>query len=104
MGLYGLLKILLIAMVVWWLYKLLTRWLAKDDKPRQAAPPPPRPAPEDGKIEVMVQDPFCGTYIPQSEALTSIIAGQPVHFCSEKCRQGYLDALENTRNKTNQSR
>lgn len=92
MGLYGLLRILLIAAAVWWLYKLVRKWLDDDGKKKaKVSGQTESPA---GEVEVMVQDPFCGTYLPQSEALRSRIAGEDVHFCSEKCRQGYLDALE----------
>lgn len=91
MGLYGLLRVILIAMAIWWLYKLARRWLTGNPKPQGRVNPGPEPS--DGEIEVMVKDPFCGTYLPQSEALRSRIAGQYVHFCSEQCRQGYLDAL-----------
>lgn len=93
MGLTGLLRTLLIAVAVWWLYKVIRRWLDKDDHAKRTRV---RSAPDtsSGKIEVMVQDPQCGTYLPESEAIRTKISGEYVHFCSEKCRQGYYDALE----------
>lgn len=39
--------------------------------------------------EQMVQDPECGTYLPLSEALKAKVNGQPVYFCSRKCRSQY---------------
>ncbi len=39
--------------------------------------------------EDMVMDPNCGTYIPQSEALTRRVKGERFSFCSEKCYREY---------------
>ena len=38
-----------------------------------------------GVIDEMVQDPFCGTYIPKRESLGRVIEGQEYLFCSEEC-------------------
>ncbi len=35
--------------------------------------------------EKMVADPQCGTYLPQSEAISATIHGQQHYFCSKKC-------------------
>lgn len=37
--------------------------------------------------EQMVQDPQCGTYLPQSDAISATIRGTQYHFCSRKCRK-----------------
>jgi YHS domain-containing protein len=52
-------------------------------------PKPPTQSPE-GKGEKMVKDPQCGTYIPQSEALTGTLGGKTHHFCSPECRDKFL--------------
>ena len=38
-----------------------------------------------GVIDEMVQDPFCGTYIPRRESVRRVIAGQEHLFCSDEC-------------------
>ena len=35
--------------------------------------------------EDLVEDPFCHTYIPQSEAYRTTIEGRKVYFCSRDC-------------------
>ena len=38
-----------------------------------------------GVIDEMVQDPFCGTYIPRRESVRRVIEGQEHLFCSDEC-------------------
>jgi len=38
-----------------------------------------------GVIDEMVQDPFCGTYIPRRESVRRVIEGQEYLFCSDEC-------------------
>lgn len=41
---------------------------------------------ESGKvIDEMVQDPFCGKYVPRRDALRRAIKGEDFYFCSESC-------------------
>ncbi|MBW2108546.1 MAG: hypothetical protein JRI36_07775 [Deltaproteobacteria bacterium] len=42
--------------------------------------------------DIMVKDPFCQTYIPKREAIRTIIDGETVYFCSQECRDRYLEA------------
>ena len=42
-------------------------------------------------INEMVRDPVCGLYIRSDGAVALINNGQVVHFCSEKCRQKFLN-------------
>ena len=39
--------------------------------------------------EDMVLDPNCGTYVPRSDAVTKVIRGKKVYFCSNACRDAY---------------
>lgn len=43
-----------------------------------------------GAVNEMVRDPICGLYVPRDEALTLVGNGPTVHFCSEDCRNKYL--------------
>lgn len=38
----------------------------------------------------LVQDPQCGTYLPQDRAITVVAAGSPRHFCSTRCRDEWM--------------
>lgn len=37
------------------------------------------------KIDEMVRDPFCRTYIPLRDAKRKFIGGQEYYFCSKEC-------------------
>jgi uncharacterized protein len=88
MGLIGgLWRYLLIGLAVWILYRVLKRWLG-------GPPPAQRTNVGQGRarevVDVMVQDPQCGVYLPQHEALRATARGQERFFCSEACRDAYL--------------
>jgi YHS domain-containing protein len=45
-----------------------------------------------GRVQgVMVKDEICGTYIPREEALTERRDGAEHFFCSEECRQKFIE-------------
>ena len=44
---------------------------------------------ETPKGEDLVQDPFCKTYVPKSQAYAEI-DGKPHYFCSKECFEKYL--------------
>lgn len=37
----------------------------------------------------MVKDPVCGTFVVPGKALSLVVHGEPVYFCSEQCRSAY---------------
>jgi len=41
--------------------------------------------------DVLVQDPVCKTYIPQRNSLHVRRDNQVIYFCSEQCRDRYLE-------------
>ena len=44
-----------------------------------------------GKSVSMVRDRVCNTFLPESNALVSTIAGEKHYFCSERCRRKFLE-------------
>ncbi|PKN20596.1 MAG: hypothetical protein CVU71_02075 [Deltaproteobacteria bacterium HGW-Deltaproteobacteria-6] len=42
------------------------------------------------KGEDLVQDPFCRTYVPKSQAYLKEIEGRQQYFCSRECCEKYL--------------
>lgn len=40
--------------------------------------------------EEMVLDPVCGSYVPESSALSASRDGETAHFCSTECRDKFL--------------
>jgi YHS domain-containing protein len=88
----GLLRYLLIGLAVWILFRVLKGWLS--------GPPPGQRGGNVGQgqsreaVDLMVQDPQCGVYLPQEEALRATVQGQERFFCSEACRDAYLAATK----------
>ena len=41
--------------------------------------------------EDMVEDPYCGTFIPKSSAIKKKAGGEKLYFCSKECWQQYKD-------------
>ncbi|MGD9040789.1 MAG: YHS domain-containing protein, partial [Desulfobacteraceae bacterium] len=74
-------RIILLAVLAYILYRLVKGVFspkAKIDR-RKAG----------GVIDEMVQDPFCGTYIPRRESIRRVIEGQEYLFCSEECAEKF---------------
>ena len=44
--------------------------------------------------EDLVQDPFCKTYVPKSQAYVKEIEGRQQYFCSQNCCEKYLSGKE----------
>ena len=86
MGLWGLIKLVLIALLAWWLYKglrgLLAGGAARERRERRVEK-------DQEVLDVMVQDPQCGTYLPKSEAIRHWSKGKEYFFCSQKCRDDF---------------
>jgi hypothetical protein len=85
-------RYLLIALAVWLLYRLLRRWMTGFSSPGRDRVQG-QPGQAAGEImDVMVQDPQCGVYLPRHEALSAQTPEGQRHFCSEACRDAYLAA------------
>lgn len=65
--------------------------------------PPPRREPGDdsgkaarapvidpGADGDMIEDPVCHTYVDKASAVSAVVGGREVYFCSETCRDRYL--------------
>ncbi len=49
---------------------------------------------EHGKLEEMQKDPICGTYLPESQAVTLLYKREIFFFCSEECKNKFLELNE----------
>lgn len=59
-------------------------------QPRDTARPAGRRISSGRVDDVMVRDPFCGVYFPKREGVTAKVDGETLIFCSEDCRDRYL--------------
>jgi hypothetical protein len=83
------LRILVVLLVI----RFVLRFIASVTAGAKQAPP--RRKPQERIGGTLVRDPHCGTYIPQSAALTSGRGDQAVFFCSATCRDAWAAAHRN---------
>ncbi len=102
LGLSTLIRYALIAFAIWLLYKGVRRLLFGPPKrPRTAPWPGPfaRGRPENAEVmDEMVQDPACGVYVPRQQAVRARIKGKVHYFCSDECRQKFLNGQRHQEN------
>ena len=49
---------------------------------------------DDGTIDLLVNDPNCGKYIPKEKAIKIENHGEVYFFCSMKCAKEYIEKLD----------
>ena len=76
-------------LVVLFLIRLVLRLFGVTRGP---AIPRPRPRDVERSGGTLVQDPYCGTYLPQSRALSLGDGSNAKYFCSVACRDAYVAA------------
>ncbi|MBN2399818.1 MAG: YHS domain-containing protein [Candidatus Aminicenantes bacterium] len=79
------LNLVLLVLIVYSIFK----WIWRDDKSKQKKKPAP---PGEQTVEEMKQDPVCGTYVPASLAVTATHKGITLYFCSNACRDKFLES------------
>jgi YHS domain-containing protein len=47
--------------------------------------------------DVMIQDPFCEIYFPKKDGVHLRINGKDLYFCSEDCRDKFLEKYKKNR-------
>lgn len=86
MGGLGILwRFFLIGLVIWILYRTIRKLLGLNTAQSEKNEPK---TPE--VLDVMVQDPVCGTYFPQKEGIRLRHKGSDLYFCSKKCMDDFL--------------
>jgi uncharacterized protein len=81
----GLLRVILYALLAYIVYtfiRAIQKLGQKSHSPRQ----PKR------KTGLMVKDDVCSTYLPQEDAIKEIREGKEYFFCSQECRQKFLES------------
>lgn len=48
--------------------------------------------PDRSSVDEMLQDPLCGVYFPKGEGVSLMHNGKEIWFCSNECKNKYLDA------------
>lgn len=82
------LKLIILAVVGYVFYRALKSWMTPGaEQPLEGR--------SQGAVEVddvLVQDPVCKTYIAQRSAIALKTDGKTRYFCSEACRDRYLES------------
>ena len=76
------------------LIRLVLRAIFGDGRMQQqrGRGPAPAPRPLERAGGALVRDPQCGTYIPQSSAVSMRAGGETRQFCSTACRDAWAAA------------
>jgi YHS domain-containing protein len=84
---FNLIRFLIICALIYFSFKLI-KWIffsqvtADRDLPKHKV--------SAIKSEDLVEDPYCHTYVPMSQAYEASIEGQTIYFCSQKCFEKYI--------------
>ena len=78
---------LLATIIIFYFLFRIAKWLLLSSG-KTSEPLPNRQAPV--KTEDLVEDPWCHTYLPVSQAYQASIDGKTEYFCSEKCCNHFL--------------
>jgi YHS domain-containing protein len=81
----AMLRLIVAIVIVYLVYRLAKTFFLPSGKMRERFPGEPTPI--DG--EDMVQDPYCKTYIPLSNAYKASVDGKTCYFCSQECCEKY---------------
>jgi uncharacterized protein len=81
----SLLRLLLLAFAVYLIFSGIRRLFLP-----YAAREAQRQKRQERQDELMVQDPQCGRFVTEREALTASVRGRLFHFCSRDCRDLYM--------------
>jgi YHS domain-containing protein len=82
----NIIKVLVILVLLYVGYKIVTMF--RREKTRTVKGYRVDEVPSKG--EDLVQDPFCRTYVPKSQAYLKEINGRQQYFCSSECCEKYL--------------
>jgi len=78
-----LIRLALLALVIYLVYRFF--WRKRTGKPIQGGPR------EGVREDVLVQDPWCRTFVPKGQALEVHSQGKTLHFCGAECRDRFLE-------------
>jgi uncharacterized protein len=80
MSVFGLVRLLLFVFVLWLVFVAVRRLFLLPVAPRQD-----KGREREQKSLPLVQDPQCGRFIVERDAVRASLRGQVLHFCSQEC-------------------
>lgn len=85
-------RLIITIIIVYFIVKLVKGLLLPSAGRRENFPKKPASIPG----EDLVKDPYCGTYVPISDAIRTTIGGRELHFCSQECLEKYKEEKRTT--------
>jgi YHS domain-containing protein len=86
----GLIRILFYALIAYLIY-IAVKFYQSLKKPKKTSPKP------NSKPGIMVKDEVCNTYLPKEDAIKEVYKGKEYYFCSDECRQKFLESKKKIR-------
>lgn len=87
----NILKLIATIIILYLFYRIAKHFLSSSAKKSDPIPNSQRQA----ITEDLVEDPYCRTYLPLSQAYRAEVDGKTVYFCSEKCCKAFLKEKNN---------
>ncbi len=81
-------RLIVIIIIVYFAYRGFRSWARQQFGPDRTVSGEPKAEIDDE----MVQDPCCRAYVPKKSAVRSRLGGEDLYFCSETCRDRYLES------------
>jgi len=79
-------KLLILLVVGYFCYRGLKKWLMMGSQPSESVSSGTR-----GEIDgVMIQDPVCGVYFSKENAISTHVNGEKFYFCSQECKNEFI--------------
>jgi len=83
-------RLLILAVLIYLAWRAVKSWMASNSLGRRAEGDL-----QAGQVDdLMEKDPFCGVYFPKREGVRLQRDGKDLYFCSEECRDRYLEGEE----------
>ena len=81
-------RIIILVIVVYVVYRALKSYMFPSESSSKSV--------SGGSIgeidDVMIKDPYCQAYFPKRNAVHLSLGGKNLYFCSDQCKDEYLDA------------
>jgi YHS domain-containing protein len=91
---FGLLRLLFFVVAFWLFFSVVRRLFLFSSLPRRE-----KKKNQEQVTALLVQDPQCGRFLSEHDALQASVRGQVVHFCSQECLDLYAESRISQRQK-----
>ena len=86
-------RLLILLGIIYLCYRALKSWMLQGESAKKTVFNTTAAQIDD----VMIQDPFCEIYFPKKDGVHLRINGKDLYFCSEECRDKYLEKYKKNR-------